>query len=198
MDHPPFDEDVADRARSGDPEALAVVYRTLIAPLTSWLRTQTRSPGAAEDLAQDTFLEFVRDCRTLTGGPAEMRAWLYRAARHNAIDAGRYRQRHPEDPVDEIPDEPRADYGDPQDETTHEELARTVRAALDRLTRGQRDAVTLRHLAGLSGPETATVMGKRVGAVRMLERRGLARLSQLLDRDLVDAVAPPVVAEAGT
>jgi RNA polymerase sigma-70 factor (ECF subfamily) len=57
-----------------------------------------------------------------------------------------------------------------------------VRAVLDTLTEEQRDVVTLRVIGDLSLEETAEVMGKRVGAVKALQRRALMNLkSQLQD-----------------
>jgi RNA polymerase sigma-70 factor (ECF subfamily) len=51
-----------------------------------------------------------------------------------------------------------------------------VQALLGALTSDQRDVLLLRIVADLSLEETATVVGKRVGAVKALQRRGLEAL----------------------
>jgi RNA polymerase sigma-70 factor (ECF subfamily) len=55
------------------------------------------------------------------------------------------------------------------------------------LTPDQRSVVALRVIADLSLEETAGILGKSVGAVKALQKRGLARLR----RDLEQAVSPP-------
>ena len=51
-----------------------------------------------------------------------------------------------------------------------------MQALLGALTEEQRDVLLLRVVAGLSLQETAAVVGKRVGAVKALQRRALTSL----------------------
>jgi RNA polymerase sigma-70 factor (ECF subfamily) len=53
------------------------------------------------------------------------------------------------------------------------------------LTEAQRDVLALRLIAGLTLAETAQVMGKRVGAIKALQRRALATLHNTIDFDSV-------------
>jgi RNA polymerase sigma factor (sigma-70 family) len=53
-----------------------------------------------------------------------------------------------------------------------------VEAVLEVLTPDQRDVVLLRMLADLSVERTAEIVGKRPGAVKQLQRRGLERLGK--------------------
>lgn len=174
-----FDTAVVDGVRSGDPDALAAVYRALVQPLTAWLRSQVRQPQLADDIAQETFVELVRDCAKIRGGPLELRTWVFRAAHNNLVDRARARQRRPESPLDKAPD----DLGpsdDPLDRVLEDELATTLQDALDELTDTQRQVVTLRFLAGISAPEVAAVVDRTEGAVRALQHRGVARLASTL------------------
>jgi RNA polymerase sigma-70 factor (ECF subfamily) len=52
---------------------------------------------------------------------------------------------------------------------------------LEELGEEQRAVITLRVLADLSLEETAAVLGKSVGSVKQLQRRGLLRLRELVD-----------------
>jgi RNA polymerase sigma-70 factor (ECF subfamily) len=54
--------------------------------------------------------------------------------------------------------------------------------ALDQLNDEQRSVITLRVLGDLSLEQTAEVLGKSVGAVKQLQRRGLLALRALVDR----------------
>lgn len=180
----PFSNAVAHALRQGDPQALAHVYSVLVAPLTAYMRSQVRDPHLVNDLVQDTFVELVRGCRSLTGEPRQIRAWVFRAAHRNAIDQSRYIERHPERLFDALPDWESADQG-PAEVTAANDEAEQVRSALRQLPVEQEQVLTLRFLADLSAPEVAAVMGKTVGAVRALQHRGVAALAQILCEDPV-------------
>jgi RNA polymerase sigma-70 factor (ECF subfamily) len=49
------------------------------------------------------------------------------------------------------------------------------------LTEDQREVIVLRMVADLSLEETANVVGKRIGAVKALQRRALANLKTHLE-----------------
>ena len=61
-----------------------------------------------------------------------------------------------------------------------------VLSALRRLGAEQRDVVLLRVLADLPVREVASILGKREGAMKMIQARALSRLR----RDLLPAFAP--------
>ena len=174
-----FSADVAAGARAGDAAALEQVYRLLVGPLTSYLRSQVGDPDAAADLAQEAFVDLVRRCRTLEGGPREIRSWLYRAARNKAIDRSRYRSRRPETLTDEVPDAPSASPG-PETVADAADRATSVRRLLASLPADQCQVLTLRFLGELTAPEVAAVMGRTEGAVRALQHRGVAALGRAL------------------
>ena len=133
----------------------------------------------ASDLAQETFIELVRSCRGLSGGPREIRAWVYRAAQRNVIDHVRYKNRRPEDLLAEAPESATVAKG-PDDLAVEAESAHLIRRALARLSPDQAQVLSLRFLAGLSAPEVAAVMDKNEGAVRALQHRGVAALARIL------------------
>jgi RNA polymerase sigma-70 factor (ECF subfamily) len=53
-------------------------------------------------------------------------------------------------------------------------------ALIAQLPRQQAEVVLLRHVAGLDVAHTARVLGRRAGAVRVADHRGLRRLAELL------------------
>lgn len=184
----PFDPTLVEGVRAGDPDAFAVVWRALCPALVYWLRSQLHDPGLAEDLAQSTFLELVEAADRLPGDPRAIRAWLYRAARHNLIDHRRHTARRPELVTADLPETP---AGHPTDEQAMASAQISqVHAALQALTAEQRQVVTLRFLAELSAPEVAAVMQTSEGAVRALQRRGVAALARQLHPPPVPT-APP-------
>ncbi len=84
----------AARAQGGDEEAVARLFRDLQPLLLRYLRV-TVAPGAAEDVAGDTWLDVVAGLDRFSGGEMQFRAWLFTIARLRAIDAARARERRP-------------------------------------------------------------------------------------------------------
>ena len=60
-----------------------------------------------------------------------------------------------------------------------------LRRALEVLTEEQRDVLSLRVIGNLTLEETAVVVGKRVGAVKALQRRALIALREHLEQKRV-------------
>lgn len=172
-------------AQQGDDHALAALWRELQPSLLRYLRAV--EPGAAEDLASDTWLEVTRRLERFTGGEREFRGWLFTIARHRLIDARRRAARHRTAPVAWLPDRPGVDdpCADVLVDLSTEESIRLV----SELPPEQAEAVRLRILDGLDTDEVARRMGKQPGNVRVLSHRGLRNLARRLT---LAQVAEPV------
>ena len=163
-------------AQRGDDHALAALWRELQPSLLRYLRAV--EPGAAEDIASDTWLEVTRRLDRFTGGEPEFRGWLFTIARHRLIDTRRRAARHRTAPVAWLPDRPAVDdpAADVLVDLSTEESIRLV----SELPPEQAEAVRLRVLAGLDTDEVARRMGKQPGNVRVLSHRGLRNLARRL------------------
>jgi RNA polymerase sigma-70 factor (ECF subfamily) len=75
--------------------------------------------------------------------------------------------------------------GDAESEAVDQLVTEELRAAFDRLTEDQRDVLALRIIANLTLEETANAIGKRLGAVKAIQRRGLIALRDQLDLEAV-------------
>ena len=60
-----------------------------------------------------------------------------------------------------------------------------LRSVLDRLTLDQRDVLLLRLIGGLTVDQVAAVVGRKPGAVKMLQARGLAAIRREIQRGAV-------------
>lgn len=171
----------ADGVRARDPDAIAACYAALHEPLFRYLVGQCRDRYLAEDLVLQTFEELIRHGDRIRGGGDAIRAWVYRAARNNLIDEGRKVRRRGDVPLG---DEAGERY--PADDPGPEALALDaigdpqLQASMARLSDDQREVISLRFGAGLSGPETAKVTGKSTNAVKSLQHRALATLARLM------------------
>lgn len=168
-------------ARRGGGGALEDLYRRYAPSVTGYLR----GAGAREpdDLTSETFVGMIRGLRRFHGDETDFRAWLFTIARRRLQDERR-RAAHrlqapvaPEDLRDMLPPEPDAEA------PALERLGSSeVLGLLEDLTPEQRDVILLRVVADLPVARVARILGKGQGAVKMLQRRALARLRAAIGR----------------
>jgi len=121
----------------------------------------------AEDCFQETMLAALRAYGEVRD-PGAIRSWLFAIAARKAIDEHRGRARAPQPVEDLEPLAAAAPAPAPRDPA--------LWARVRRLPDKQRQAVTLRYLAGLSHREIAAVMETTDAAARRSVFEGLARL----------------------
>lgn len=173
-------------ARAGDHHAQEWLYRRYAPSVLGYLRgSGAREP---EDLTSEVFAGMIRGLRRFRGEERGFRAWLFTVARRRLQDERRraaFRRQVPMEP---------ADLPLPVDRESPEKIAlgrldaAEVLAALWTLTEEQRQVLLLRFVADLSVAETARLMAKEEGAVKMLQRRGLARLASTAAAEMREAV----------
>lgn len=175
-----IDAEVLERARSGDAAAWATIYDDLSSSLLAYLRL--RGGADPEDLMSECFLQLVRDLGSFSGSPREFRAWAFTVAHHRLLDDVRRRARRPVDPVPLEALDAAATGGNTETEALSSLTMRRIERAVQRLTPDQSEALALRLFGQLTVEETAQVMGKRAGAVKALQRRGLAALQKEISK----------------
>ena len=177
---PPWDgarsfEETLGAAGNGDEEAFAAIWRWFHPSLVRYLRIV--APVEAEDVASEVWLSVTQGLTRFSGGEQAFRAWAFTIARHRVIDAARRRSRRVADTISLVDAE-----APPAPDAALEADARwELEACLDvirTLPPGQADVVALRVIGGLSVPDTASVVGKSDGAVRVLAHRGLRQLAE--------------------
>lgn len=104
-------------------------------------------------------------------------------ARNRLLDELRRGRRHPVEPLDAVDDSALGAAGDTEVDVMARLGSDRLRRLLDALTPDQRDALLLRIVGHLSLEQVAAALGKRVGAVTQLQRRGLASLRRELQRE---------------
>jgi RNA polymerase sigma-70 factor (ECF subfamily) len=171
-------DDVLQGALAGAPWAARALYDDLAGSVAGYLRLQGLRD--ADDVTSEVFLDVFRGLGSFEGGEGGFRSWVFTIAHRRWVDELRRRGRRP----DTVPLEAHVDVSAPVDV---ESLATGVVVAgelgrhLDALTPDQRTVLLLRMVADLSVDETAEAMDRRVGAVKMLQRRALASLRRRLD-----------------
>jgi RNA polymerase sigma-70 factor (ECF subfamily) len=168
---------ILEAARTGADWAWERLYGDLAPAVLGYFRA--RNASDPEDLTGEVFLQVVRDLHRFAGDERDFRAWLFALAHHRLLDEGRRRTRRPVELVADAGTEVAA----PEEVETQvlESLAgERVRLLLSGLTPEQQEVLLLRVLGDLTVAEVARAVGKRAGAVKALQRRGLAELERLL------------------
>ncbi|MEX5721271.1 RNA polymerase sigma factor [Geodermatophilus maliterrae] len=175
---PAFD-DVLAAAQAGAAWAFEVLYRDLSPAVTGYLRLH----GALDpdDLASETFLAVFRGLGGFSGDEDALRSWVFTIAHRRLVDDWRRRSRRPQLADDAGDVLPETAGGDVEDDVLARLGTETVHRMCAGLPADQRSVLLLRVLADLTVEQVAEVMGRSVGSVKALQRRGLRRLRAELE-----------------
>jgi RNA polymerase sigma factor (sigma-70 family) len=167
-------------AREGDEAAWSEIHGELAPAVLGYLR----GSGAPdpEDTLGETFLQVARDIGGFEGDWGRFRAWTFTIAHHRLIDARRSAARRPVELVAEPPEPPTEPVEDAADEALARIGAGEIARVLEELSEDQRAVLLLRVVGDLSIEQCADALGKRAGAIKQLQRRGLAAVRRTLER----------------
>ncbi|GAC1316914.1 MAG: RNA polymerase sigma factor [Acidimicrobiales bacterium] len=167
---------LVEAAKRHDPAAWEAIYRSVYPRLRAYVFRRV-GPMDVEDLVNETMTRAVAGIDRFTWGPAGIDGWLFGIARRVTADHARRSEREGRamrrmtDPGDQRPVEENLEMT---------EDAAAVRAAFERLAPDERELLELRVVAGLTSEQTAAILGKRPGAVRMAQSRALTNLRRML------------------
>lgn len=170
------DADLAAGVGQQDRQAFDALFEEFAGPVRSLARRVLRNETLAEDVVQETFVAFWNDPGRYDPSVGSLRTFLLSIAHKRAVDIVRSetaRARREQRPPDRV-------YIDVEEEALSRQLSTTVRAALDQLPDGERQAITLAYFGGLSYVEVAARLGAPEGTVKSRIRSGMKRLSRSL------------------
>jgi RNA polymerase sigma-70 factor, ECF subfamily len=167
---------LARAAAAGDVTAVGLLYDALVGPIYRYIAMRVRRREDAEDLTQVVFERIVGGLPRYRQNGHPFTAWAFRIARNAVID--HVRRDRPTEPLG--PDHDHADGLEVEAISLKGEQIRELRQAIAHLTPDQREALTLRFVAGLSAEEAAQVMGRRAGTIRGLTFRAIGALRRLM------------------
>jgi RNA polymerase sigma factor (sigma-70 family) len=173
-------DDVLAAARAGAPWAFRGLWDSLSPAVSGFLRAQ----GAAEpeDLTSEVFLAVFTQLAQFSGDEAALRAYVFTIARRRLVDEIRRRSRRGPAVEWTAERDPRR-TGSAEDTALDELGSARTRELLDSLSADQRDVLVLRIFGDLTVEQVAAVLGKRPGAVKALQRRGLEALRKKVSAD---------------
>jgi RNA polymerase sigma-70 factor (ECF subfamily) len=173
------DGELIQRAAGGDRLAFEDLYRRYARPVFGLALRRLGDRGRAEDAVQETFASIWRSAASYRPERGPGAPWLYAVARNAIVDRARSRADTPA----EVPDEPSAEPG-PPDQAEQSWLSWRVHRALEELPEREREVVALAYWSGLSQSEVAEFLGIPLGTVKTRTRAALQHLATLLGEDL--------------
>jgi RNA polymerase sigma-70 factor (ECF subfamily) len=183
--------DAVARAQRGDRQALEAVL-VGIAPLTHrFALRMCRNAHDADDVLQDTLLSVAKHLDAFEGR-ASLASWVFAIARSACTRRRRGLKNQP--PVSDAHLTEAHDAApSPEARVADHELATVLSDALDGLSDEHREVILLRDVEGLTAPETASVLGISVDAVKSR----LHRAREALRAALRPALEPRLERAAG-
>jgi len=180
-----LDEDLVNRAQSGDRRAFDLLVRKYQYKIVQ-LVERLVGDGDALDVAQESFIKAYRALNGFRGQSA-FYTWLYRIAINTSKNFLVARKRRPASQDIDIGDaelfghtEQMSDVATPEAIVLSDEIKEKVTDAIRRLPEDLRTAITLRELEGLSYEEIAEAMACPIGTVRSRIFRARASIDEVL------------------
>ncbi|HML50438.1 MAG TPA: RNA polymerase sigma factor [Propionicimonas sp.] len=161
-------------ASDGVEGAWSELYREFAPQLLRFLRAQGATDP--EDLLGDCFVQIVRKLGDFSGDETGFRTWVFLIARNRLVDEWRRADRRPT----VLRADPLVAASTPATIVPGADEAAIGRAGLDeilgRLTPDQRAVISLRFVDRFSLAETAEILGRSEGSVKLLQHRAIRAL----------------------
>lgn len=178
--------DLLARARSGEPDAVNLLYERMSTRLLAFVRLklgrELRARFESHDILQAALLKSYQRLGEFRGGDTRsLMAWLAKIVEHEIRDSVDHMHRQRRDAAREVP----LEDGAPVAAITRSALSRVIlnegarrlETAIESLSSDHRDVILMRKFEGLSFAEIAGRMGRNEDACRMLLARAMAALT---------------------
>ena len=175
------DHELIKKAQRGDARAFGELYECHAPAIFRYLFAHLDSQMDAEDLTGEVFLKAWQSLPKYTERGAPFLAFLFRIARNALVDHYRRAHRQESKSPDELDGYRDTSKLEPIDMVGNQMEHQHIMMVLSRLRQDYQSVLTLRFIGELSPEETAQVMQRSVGAVRVLQHRALIALRQELE-----------------
>ncbi len=172
-----LDDQALNGLRADDSQLIGAIYDKYFPEVFRYARYRLNDPHAAEDVASEVFVRFLEAVQRHRGPQSNLRSWLISTADHIVTDHMRRAYRRP---TEALPEDLVDGSSAPVDEFERRDENRRFQVAYGLLTAEQQHVLALRFGQGYSLEETASVMKKKVNAVKALQFRALSALQRTL------------------
>jgi len=172
-----------EKAADGDLEAFGELYNIYLAPIYRYVSYQVRDKMTAEDIVEDVFVKAWKAIGTCKGKSQTFSAWLYRIAHNHVVNTLRRMNKRVSLESVEMEIGTLIEVTNPEQEVEAKLVRQELSEAMTCLSQNQRQVIILKFIEGLDNREIAQILGKKEGAIRVLQMRALSRLRQELNRE---------------
>ena len=171
------------QAQSGNAEAFGQLYDAYMERIYRFIYFRVEDQQTAEDITSQVFLRAWNNLDRFRLGRTPYLAWLYTIAHNAVID--HYRTRKVTTALEDVRlSQP--DYAEVVENVIDNEVEmKSIKSAMQTLTGDQQQVLMLKFIEGMSNDEIARHLGKREGAVRALQMRGLRALAKQLEEKIM-------------
>jgi RNA polymerase sigma-70 factor (ECF subfamily) len=171
------------QAQAGNAEAFGQLYDAYMERIYRFVYFRVEDQQTAEDLTSQVFLRAWNNLDRFRLGGTPYLAWLYTIAHNAVID--HYRTRKVTTPLEDVRlSQP--DYAEVvENDIDFAVEMSSIKSAMRTLTDDQQRVLTLKFIEGMTNDEIARHLGKREGAVRALQMRGLRALAKQLEEKIM-------------
>jgi RNA polymerase sigma-70 factor (ECF subfamily) len=177
----PREEQTVLLAVKGDEQAFAQLYDAYVDSIYRFIYLRVEDQQTAEDITSNVFLKSWEKLGSYQPRGVPFRAWLFRIARNAVID--HYRTRKEIAPLEAVVNTYDESSMPVSEHVSVRIEAEKIMTLMNGLTEDQRNVLTLKLVHGLNTKEVAKALGKRQGAVRALQMRGLQALTKLMENN---------------
>lgn len=174
------DHELIKKAQNGDPCAFGELYELHAPAVYRYLFAHLPSQMDAEDLTGEVFLKAWRSLPNYVERGVPFLAFLFRIAKNILVDHYRQHNRLIEQDPENLESYKAESSAETMDiagsNIEHQNMLKVLRG----LRTDYQTVLTLRFISELSPEETAKVMKRSVGAVRVLQHRALIALREEL------------------
>jgi len=174
--------ELVEKAADGDLEAFGELYSIYLAPIYRYVSYQVRDKMTAEDIVEEVFVKAWKAIGTCKGKSQTFSAWLYRIAHNHVVNTLRRMNKRVSLESVEMEIETLIEVTNPEQEVEAKLVRQELLEAMTCLSQNQRQVIMLKFIEGLDNSEIAQILGKREGAIRVLQMRALYKLRQELGR----------------
>ena len=170
-------------ARQMDRSALVKIFDLYSTALYNYAFRLCNDALIADYIVGDVFAKLLEQFSAGKGPSSNLRSYLYEMTYHHVVDEARYSNRGVAlEVVDYIRQDGFSNVISLENRLLYDAILKAIQIDL---TEDQRHVIILRFLEGFSLQETATIIGKAVSNVKVIQNRAIAALRKSLDHQVV-------------
>jgi RNA polymerase sigma-70 factor (ECF subfamily) len=173
--------EIVKKAVRGDSSAFGELYDHYQPMIYRFVAVKVSRREEAEDITHQVFMSAWQKIRSYENRGYPFSSWLYQIARNQVVD--HYRSRRPTAAIDAVDPEQFASPAAAEFALPTKLEMEAVREAMKKLKSDHEDVIIFRFIEDLSLKETAAMMKKTEGAIKLMQHRAMRELKKILGQE---------------